>query len=211
MEEHRSIQPVGQEKSRVSPRVCNGEKAVWIQVARVPNLPSFPLTVGCWGYGGDPEFSKGVPMSQLECSPLLPHSLVILVQVYVLGSGQSRIISEHRPNHNIMPLFAELNLGCDAIPRNSVFNKTQYLYKSGQQWGHWLFLRFSEVQTVGAHSGPSGSDTIHGFHVCLWTSVSSLGFFLTLRQHLSKPDWYLCRNPVRKVLLTHMASFYPIK
>lgn len=72
-------------------------------------------------------------MSQLERSPLLPHSLVILVQVYVLGSGQSRIISEHRPNHNIMPLFAELNLGCDAIPRNSVFNKTQYLYKSGQQ------------------------------------------------------------------------------
>lgn len=39
MEEHRSIQPVGQEQqSRLSPRVCNKEKAVWIQAARVPKL-----------------------------------------------------------------------------------------------------------------------------------------------------------------------------
>lgn len=127
-------------------------------------------------------------MRQLECSPLLPHSLIILVQVYGLGSGHPGIISEHRPNLSIMSLFAELNLGCDAIPRNSVLTKSSIFTSLESNEVIGFFLCFSEVQTLGSHSGPSSSDTFHGFHVCLWTSVSSPGFFLTLRQHLAKPD-----------------------
>lgn len=39
MEERRLIQPVGQEQqSRLSPRVCNGEKAVWTQATRLLKL-----------------------------------------------------------------------------------------------------------------------------------------------------------------------------